>query len=230
MAGGMKIEPNFPKVCMIHTITAYKMASYSCRYCKSVYEDFQDRNKHQKKCDHKASWKAMTKTERRKSDAEKTPALKVKKPKKTKEKKPKKTKGKIPSAIRHNVWCDWHGDRREGKCYCCSRETISIANHACGHIISEKNGGKIEISNLRPVCVQCNSSMGIQNMHDYMEKHGLIRPKRPNFPIKQREKGDINLNYTPIEYDSIDKTTAISDLDKLNTLIGNMLEDFESVK
>tara|TARA_Y100000389_G_scaffold203761_1_gene253328 strand:+ start:1353 stop:2570 length:1218 start_codon:yes stop_codon:yes gene_type:complete len=37
----------------------------------------------------------------------------------------------------------------------------------CGHIISEHNDGETEPNNLRPICPDCNSSMGHQNWVDY---------------------------------------------------------------
>lgn len=44
-----------------------------------------------------------------------------------------------------------------------------------GHIISECNGGKTEINNLRPICKDCNLSMGKKNWNDYIN----IIPKTP---------------------------------------------------
>ena len=35
-----------------------------------------------------------------------------------------------------------------------------IKNWECGHIISEFHGGTTEPDNLRPICKNCNSSMG----------------------------------------------------------------------
>ena len=37
----------------------------------------------------------------------------------------------------------------------------------CGHIIAEANGGGIIVSNLKPICQNCNSSMGTKNMDDF---------------------------------------------------------------
>jgi len=50
-------------------------------------------------------------------------------------------------------------------------------NFACGHIISEYEGGSLDVNNLRPVCTTCNSSMGIRNMRDFMreEKMGELK-------------------------------------------------------
>jgi hypothetical protein len=36
-----------------------------------------------------------------------------------------------------------------------------------GHIISERNGGGIEISNMKPICGTCNQSMGAKNWADF---------------------------------------------------------------
>ena len=38
----------------------------------------------------------------------------------------------------------------------------------CGHIIAEVNGGDIIVSNLKPICQNCNSSMGTKNINDFM--------------------------------------------------------------
>ena len=37
----------------------------------------------------------------------------------------------------------------------------------CGHIISDYNDGKVILSNLRPICAECNRDMGRQNWIDY---------------------------------------------------------------
>ena len=40
-----------------------------------------------------------------------------------------------------------------------------------GHIISEKNGGLINIDNIIPICSQCNTSMNSENMDLYITKY-----------------------------------------------------------
>ena len=40
-----------------------------------------------------------------------------------------------------------------------------------GHIISEKNGGLINIDNIIPICSECNSSMGSTNMDIFIETY-----------------------------------------------------------
>ena len=44
---------------------------------------------------------------------------------------------------------------------------ISQMNFICGHVVSEFNGGKITIENLRPICVSCNLSMGTMDMNKF---------------------------------------------------------------
>jgi hypothetical protein len=44
---------------------------------------------------------------------------------------------------------------------------INPMTFQCGHIISEKHNGKLELNNLRPICSSCNGSMGIQNWNKF---------------------------------------------------------------
>jgi len=39
----------------------------------------------------------------------------------------------------------------------------------CGHIVAEANGGDTIVSNLKLICQNCNSSMGIKNMKEFMK-------------------------------------------------------------
>lgn len=90
----------------------------------------------------------------------------------------KSRKAHIPSTVRNSVWNIYIGTTsKTGKCFCCSTEIISTANFHCGHVISEKNGGKVTIQNLRPVCAQCNTSMGTTNMEDFMVTYGFDKSK-----------------------------------------------------
>lgn len=43
----------------------------------------------------------------------------------------------------------------------------------CGHVISEKNNGEITVDNLRPICQNCNSSMGTTDMDEFISKYKL---------------------------------------------------------
>lgn len=83
------------------------------------------------------------------------------------------SKEKIPATVRNAVWVTYNGKVLQTNCWCCGVEPITKGNFECGHIVSEKNGGKVNLDNLRPICGLCNKSMGIKNMNDFMEKYGL---------------------------------------------------------
>lgn len=91
-----------------------------------------------------------------------------------KPKKELKKKEAIPAAIKTLVWNKWMGEKvAEGGCYACRVTSISMRHFHCGHVFSEKHGGKCTVDNLRPVCANCNLSMGTLNMNEYIEKFGL---------------------------------------------------------
>ena len=85
---------------------------------------------------------------------------------------PKKPrKNKIPKCIKNNSWDKYIGKNNgESLCICCNTNTIDSKNFIGGHIISEKNGGEINIDNIIPICSECNSSMGYTNMDEFIKK------------------------------------------------------------
>lgn len=72
-----------------------------------------------------------------------------------------KKKAKIPKALREQVWKTYNGSRFSCKCYVqwCTTQ-INTFNFEVGHNIPESKGGGLNIRNLRPICAQCNRSMG----------------------------------------------------------------------
>lgn len=78
----------------------------------------------------------------------------------------------IPKTVRDAVWDKYNGKIFEGKCFCC-KTSLSPHNFECGHVISEKLGGKVSIDNLRPICSKCNRSMGTNDMNYFIEKYGF---------------------------------------------------------
>ena len=89
-----------------------------------------------------------------------------------KKEKKKNKKDKIPAVIRRLVWDKYIGEEKgKGKCYCCEMIEISQMNFICGHVVSEFNGGKITIENLRPICVSCNLSMGTMDMNKFKNNY-----------------------------------------------------------
>ena len=70
------------------------------------------------------------------------------------------------------VWEKYVGnDKGCVDCLVCGKEKIKQSFFHAGHVISEFEGGKATIDNLRPICNLCNSSMGTRNMGDFVEEH-----------------------------------------------------------
>lgn len=82
-----------------------------------------------------------------------------------------KTKRKsIPKAIKNKCWDVNIGkEKGVGKCCVCMTE-INAKHFEAGHIISIKNGGQNNVSNLKPVCEECNKYMGSKNMDEYIKE------------------------------------------------------------
>lgn len=74
-------------------------------------------------------------------------------------------KQSISATLRREVWRKEFGiEVGEAECpYDICRNKINTFDFECGHIISERHGGKTDITNLRPICKQCNCSMGSKN-------------------------------------------------------------------
>jgi 5-methylcytosine-specific restriction endonuclease McrA len=84
-----------------------------------------------------------------------------------------KKKKTIPKNVKINIWNTYiDSNIQRHKCLCCKKSIISITEFHVGHVISEHNGGTLEINNLRPICASCNYSMGTNNMVDYIVKYG----------------------------------------------------------
>jgi 5-methylcytosine-specific restriction endonuclease McrA len=86
------------------------------------------------------------------------------------EKLKKKKKKSISATIKRLVWNINIGETiGKAKCLCCNSTDITQMSFNCGHIIAEANGGETIVSNLKPICQNCNSSMGTKNMKDFMK-------------------------------------------------------------
>ena len=82
------------------------------------------------------------------------------------------SKKAIPKALKKMVWDKYVGpDIGQTKCLCCKHQDIRQIEFHCGHVIAEANKGKTELVNLRPICAQCNLSMGKMNMNEFMNKY-----------------------------------------------------------
>ena len=81
-------------------------------------------------------------------------------------------KVRIPKAIKTMVWNLYIGSSiAESTCICCKQERITNREFQCGHVIAEAKGGTQQLSNLRPICAHCNTSMGTQDMNEFIKQY-----------------------------------------------------------
>jgi hypothetical protein len=128
-----------------------------------------------------------------------------------------KISGSVPSALRHEVWKKYLSDiYRRGKCFCCRTTEIEESNFECGHVISKKNGGPITLDNLRPVCGQCNKSMGAISMDDFIVACGFWTIKKEPV-IEKKEPYTVHQLHIICDLLDIDFNTS-------NKTISNLIE------
>ncbi|ARF12583.1 HNH endonuclease [Klosneuvirus KNV1] len=114
-------------------------------------------------------------------------------------------KKSIPKSLKAMVWDRWIGeDIGTALCYCCRHMKIRQDSFHCGHVISEVNGGTLEIDNLRPICALCNGSMGTMNLEEFAHTYHpkKITNNNPNDLLKNKILELKSLN-TNILYDEI---------------------------
>lgn len=100
-------------------------------------------------------------TEPIKKNAKITKNIKTTKNKHNNGKVVKKRKENIPKAIREQVWLKYIGKKYSSKCHIVwCKNSINCFNFDCGHNIPESKGGTLRLNNLRPICRNCNVSMG----------------------------------------------------------------------
>jgi hypothetical protein len=115
--------------------------------------------------------------------------------KKTKIKKTatKTSSKKIPAAVRKIVWNTYIGKNNStGKCLVCSDEDISHTNFECGHVKSRINGGEVTVDNLRPICGNCNKSIGGNDMDVFMTKFNIKQPDNWNGLVKSDDDDPVS--------------------------------------
>lgn len=88
-----------------------------------------------------------------------------------------RTRQPISSKIRCQVWRTYFYTL-DHACPLCNN-IISLDKFDCSHMISFKNGGTDEISNLIPLCKKCNNKMSSTNLVEYCAKHGLTQKYYP---------------------------------------------------
>jgi len=82
--------------------------------------------------------------------------------------KPYKKKS-IPKELKRQVWENTFGNKLYGNCVCCSQK-IHCYNAEMAHIQAESKGGSTNAGNLTPTCLNCNRSMGTQNLFEFKQK------------------------------------------------------------
>lgn len=98
----------------------------------------------------------------------------------------KSTRRPIDKNTKDAVWFKYMGkNKNEGKCYCCEIRTIHITDFQAGHVIAVANGGKDDISNLRPICGPCNRGMKTMNLEQYKK---IFRKKSATKSIPKPSK------------------------------------------
>lgn len=114
-------------------------------------------------------------TDQKLKQNKKETVVQIKKKSKTEQPPTRFIKGHIPKKVRTDVWNTFIGANIPiHKCLCCLKTTICMTDFQVGHVLSEHDGGNLNIDNLRPICASCNISMGTINMKDYVVKYGYL--------------------------------------------------------
>ena len=104
-----------------------------------------------------------------------------------------KMSNKIPSSLKHNIWIKYIGEKYEGKCgvtWCINK--ITPFTFEAGHNIPYSKGGSTTIDNLRPICSDCNKSMG--NRYTIDEYSDTFKGKDTTIDIVSYIDSNINNN------------------------------------
>jgi 5-methylcytosine-specific restriction endonuclease McrA len=83
----------------------------------------------------------------------------------------KPNKNKLNKQMRARCWTKYVGeDLARTRCICCQEQMITTFSFECGHVEAHACGGSNDLSNLRPICRDCNNGMGTQNMKKYAKE------------------------------------------------------------
>jgi hypothetical protein len=123
----------------------------------------------------------------------------------------------LPKRIREVVWTTYNKETYSSKCYVPWCENIiNVFNYQVGHDIPESKGGTYDIDNLRPICSNCNLSMG--NKWTIQEWSKLIDNTPTNTPAnlldKNKNKNKNKRKHVELE-DKVEDTLADKQPNKL---------------
>jgi hypothetical protein len=103
----------------------------------------------------------------------------------------RRRKQRIPKTLKRAVWDTYVGvDKGTAPCLCCERTSIRQLEFHCGHVISEARGGTTTVENMRPICAQCNLSMGTQNLFDFKARYFPASAEAPVKPKRSSKSQD----------------------------------------
>lgn len=140
-------------------------------------------------------------------------------------------KKKIPAALRTAVWNEYCGRVFDEKCYTGCGEIITVHNFTCGRVIAESNGGDTILENLRPICANCNLSMGRENMQDFIIRYGF--KSRFNFTNSQHITNpnvisNIKTKFNNLFKSDVERLTSKKEIaNYITKLIGNNLNNIQ---
>lgn len=100
---------------------------------------------------------------------------------------------RISKVMKQKVWNDFAGKEANKKCPICEIQIIDPFTFECGHIVSKKNGGKIEFSNLKPICTSCNRSMGSSNWKDFEKEYHKFKNNDAKQTMKAKRAMKVNI-------------------------------------
>jgi len=68
----------------------------------------------------------------------------------------------------------WVGEEYKSKCFIpmCNETLTANGGWHMGHMVASSKGGLTEISNMRPICGSCNSSMGTKSIEEFTSEMG----------------------------------------------------------
>lgn len=134
-------------------------------------------------------------------------------------------KKNIPVSLKRQVWSSCIG-REIGValCLCCNVIEIDKDNFSCGHIVSEFNGGKLELSNLKPICMSCNSSIGTMNMNEFIKKYKLDEYVNVDNNIINNNNKQLHNQLTNQLNDIINQLKNIGDKQQIDNDVENNIE------
>lgn len=121
-----------------------------------------------------------------------------------------------PAPIREGCWRKYNGDSMDGECFVC-KKPISYTSFHCGHNRSVKDGGSWTIANTRPLCSQCNQSMGTMSVSAFKKKYfkKTKTKKKPKRKTTTKKKASVKKRATKQKTIDMPKISWGSSLSRL---------------